>query len=410
MQPTIIGPVPRITPTTPATRISITVTSTTTIRRTTTEFGPYGDNTKIIDYSFTISDLFQSYYECRKNKRNTHNALKFEENLEKNLMDLYYDLIYGKYEIGKSICFVVTKPKPREIWAADFRDRIVHHLIYKKFFDVFSKGFIYDSYACLPDKGTLKASQRLEKFMRSCSNNYQNKTYYLKADISNFFMSINKDILFQIIKRKVKNVWWLNLMQKIIYNDCTQNYHMKSDKTLLNLIPTHKSLFNVVKNLKNTGLPIGNLSSQFFANIYLNELDLFIKHKLKCKYYVRYVDDIVILDKTPQNLNQYYSKICNFTETELNIKFNPSKKEINTIDKGINFVGYITKPYRKYVRRSTIKNIYYTEKVLKNHRQSLNSYLGMLRHSNSYRERVKIKNFYYKYGIKFNLKLTKVSE
>ena len=377
-----------------------------TIRRTTIEFVPSGDNTKIIDYSFTVSDLFQAYYDCRKNKRNTHNALKFEENLEKNLMDLYYDLINEKYEIGRSICFVVTKPKPREIWAADFRDRIVHHLIYNKFFNVFAKEFIYDSYACLPDKGTLKASQRLEKFMRSCSNNYQNKTYFLKADISNFFMSINKDILFEIIQTKIKDKWWLNIIHKIIYNDCTENVYIKSDETLLKLIPKHKSLFNVVKKC---GLPIGNLSSQFFANIYLTLLDLFVKHVLRCKYYIRYVDDIVMLNNCPKTLNEYYKRICEFIETKLQVKFNPRKKEINTIDKGINFVGYITKPYRKYVRRSTIKNIYCTENVLKNHQQSLNSYFGMLRHSNSYKERKRIKNFYSKYGIKFNLRFTKVS-
>jgi RNA-directed DNA polymerase len=405
LQPTTIGLVPRITPTTPATRILVTAIFQTTIRRTTIEFVPSGDNTKIIDYTFTVSDLFQAYYDCRKNKRNTWNALKFEEHLEKNLMDLYYDLIENKYEIDRSICFVVTKPKPREIWAADFRDRIVHHLVYNKFFNTFSKTFIHDSYACLPDKGTLKASQRLEHFVRSCSNNYQNKTYFLKADISNFFMSIDKNILFELIKEKVKHDWWLNIIHKIIFNECIKNVYVKSDESLLKLIPKHKSLFNVPKNC---GLPIGNLSSQFFANIYLNELDNFVKRKLKCKYYVRYVDDIVMLHNSPKILNEFYEQICNYTESKLKVRFNPRKKEINTIDKGINFVGYITKPYRKYLRRTTIKNIYDTEKVLKNHQQSLNSYFGMLIHADAYNERIRIKNYYSKYGIKFNLRLTKV--
>jgi RNA-directed DNA polymerase len=238
------------------------------------------------------------------------------------MMDLYYDLIDNKYEIGRSICFIITRPKPREVWAADFRNRIVHHLIYNKFFHTFTKSFAYDSYACLPNKGTLNAAKRLKKFLRSCSQNYTKKTYFLKADIKNFFMTINKDILFGIICKKVSNPWWQNLIHKILYNDCKAKVIVKLSKKLLKFIPQHKSLFNA--NEKH-GLPIGNLSSQFFANIYLDELDQYIKRNLKCKYYIRYVDDIVILDQNPQKLNQVYDSICSFVNLKLQIEFHEKK-------------------------------------------------------------------------------------
>jgi len=352
--------------------------------------------------NITVLELLQAYYDCRKHKRNTYNALKFEEHLETNIMDLYHDLIHDRYQIGRSICFVITKPKPREVWAADFRDRIVHHLIYNKFFHIFTKSFIHDSYACLPNKGTLNAAKRLEKFLRSSSHNYKRKTYFLKADIKNFFMTINKDIMFELICKKVNDKWWQNLIHKVLYNDCVSKAIVKSPKKLLNLIPKQKSLFNANKTC---GLPIGNLSSQFFANIYLNELDQYIKRDLKCIYYIRYVDDIVIIDQSHQRLNQIYDKICIFTKDVLHIEFHDKKKQLNTIDKGINFVGYIVKPYRKYIRRSTIKNLYNRTKIMKNYRQSLNSYFGMLIHANTYREREHIQKFYSK--IKFNKSLTK---
>lgn len=318
-------------------------------------------------------------------------------------MDLYYDLVNDNYQIGRSICFVITKPKPREIWAADFRDRIVHHLIYNKYFDLFSKSFIYDSYACLPTKGTLNASKRLEKFTRSCSHNYQFRTYFLKADIKNFFMSIDKNILFDLICQKVTNPWWQNLIKLVLYNDCRKNAVIKSSRSLMKQIPRQKSLFNAKRDC---GLPIGNLSSQFFANIYLNELDQFIKRTLQCKYYIRYVDDLIILDQNPKKLNMIYNLVCQFVKTNLNIEFHEKKKQINTIDKGIDFVGYIIKPHRKYIRKTTIRNIYNKRRVLQNPRQSLNSYMGMLIHANTYNERKRIKKYYS--NVKFNAQLSKV--
>lgn len=358
----------------------------------------------------TVSELFQAYYDCRKNKRNSWNALLFEEKLERNLMDLYYELISGEYQPGRSIMFVITKPKPREVWAADFRDRIVHHILYNKYSDVFYKNFIFDSYACIPEKGTLKAANKLQKFMRSATQNYTTPAYFLKADISNFFVSINRKILESLLVKHIKHFWWMDLTKKILYKNEKENVHIKSNKTLLQKVPKHKSLLNAPDGF---GLPIGNLSSQFFANIYLNELDQYAKHKLKLKYYVRYVDDIVVLGPNGTTLHNEYNLLNKFAQKNLEINFHPNKTEINNINVGINFVGYIVKPYCKYVRRSTIDNLYKRsaeQKYFKPLQATVNSYFGFLRHANAYKERKKAAKYLGLRGCWFDGKLTKMTK
>ena len=336
---------------------------------------------------FTLNDLFKAYFDCRKHKRNTLNALYFELNLETNLLELYRDLKSGKYKIGKSICFVVTVPRPREVWAANFRDRIVHHLIYNFIAKRFYKRFIADTYSCIPKRGTLAAAKRLQHFAASATQNYTKPMYYLKADLANFFVSINKDILFKLIQKQVPEKFLQDIIKQIIYHDPTTNVYKKSSERKFALIPKHKSLFY---SNKNNGLPIGNLSSQFFSNVYLDVMDKFIKEQLKCKYYVRYVDDFVIIDESPSNLNEYYNKIQNFIQENLLLSINPRKRMINKVQLGIDFVGFIIKPRRMQLRIKTIRKIFFQIKLWKNNYnpfdeltliqflRTINSYLGML--------------------------------
>lgn len=361
-----------------------------------------------MECDLTISELFQAYYDCRKNKRNTWNALLFEENLERNLMDLYYQLKDGSYEPGRSIMFVITHPKPREVWAADFKDRIVHHVLYNKYSKYFYKRFIHDSYACIPEKGSLKSSKRLQFFVRSATKNYTQTAWFLKADIANFFVSINKQILDDLLIKHISGSWWIWLTRLVLHKDPKENVHIKSSKSLLNKVPRHKSLLNAPDGF---GLPIGNLSSQFFANVYLDELDQYVKHVLKAKYYARYVDDIVVIGKNGTELNSVYEQMSNFAFEKLQVKFHPNKKEINKVEVGINFVGYIVKPWCKYVRRSTIKNMY-ARSILRDTFESLqatvNSYFGMLRHANAYKERKFMAKYLGKRGCWFDGQLTKL--
>ena len=360
---------------------------------------------------FTVSDLFQSYYDCRKTKRNTWNARIFEERLEKNLMNLYYDLKEETYEIGRSICFLVEKPKIREIWAANFKDRVVHHLLYNKIRDRFHNSFIYDSYACIPKKGTHRAVDRAEQLCRSMTKDYSEKGYFLKLDVANYFVSIRKDILSRLIANKVPEPEWMALANQILFHDPTMNVYVKSDPKLLELIPPHKSLFAA----KRHGLPIGNLSSQFFANIYLNELDQFAKHQLGIKYMVRYVDDIIIFDKDPQKLYSYIKPMDDFIRENLHIHFHPNKVEINSLDKGFKMLGFVVRPRARYIRQETVRRaknklLQMSEKQepKKDIRAVANSYLGIFRQAKTWAEREKIAILLSRFGWWFTPKLDKV--
>ncbi|MBY0315883.1 MAG: hypothetical protein K2Q26_10210 [Bdellovibrionales bacterium] len=154
-------------------------------------------------------EVVEAYYSCRRGKRGSVYALDFEFNLESNLYDLYWELKEDRYVIGRSIAFVIEQPKIREIWSATFRDRVVHHIIFNRLVDRFLPSFIRDSYACISERGTLDGSHRLSRGLRSATNNWQKECYYLGADVRNFFVSIHKPTLFQILERKIVEPWLL---------------------------------------------------------------------------------------------------------------------------------------------------------------------------------------------------------
>jgi len=355
----------------------------------------------------TVSELFQAYFDCRKTKRNTLNALEFEERLERNLMDLYYELHAGAYQPGQSICFVVEYPKVREVWAADFRDRVVHHLLYNRVSARFYNRFIHDSYACIPGKGALRAVDRLEHFMRSASQNYRVPTFYLKADVANFFVSIKKPILDALLARYITEPWWMDLCRRVLHHNPTTNVLVRSSPSLMRKVPSHKSLFNA----NGDGLPIGNLSSQFFANVYLDPADQFAKHRLKAVHYVRYVDDMVMLGFDGQSLYDKSRLLDDFLGEHLALRLHPNKTEINRIERGINFLGYIVRPHARYVRRSTLHNAHSKIKSAKastDVRAVANSYFGLMGHAKAWRERVRFANLLAAHGHRINRDLNRV--
>lgn len=353
----------------------------------------------IIAEEFSISKLFEAYYDCRKHKRNTMQAIDFEFELEKNIFELYEEIANNTYEIGKSICFIVTEPKPREVWAGAFRDRIVHHLIYNAIKERFINRFILDTYSCIPKRGTLKGAIQAKKYAKEITRNYSQKAYFLKADIGNFFNSIDKEILYNEICKYVFEPWLLNLIKKVLFHDPKNNVYMKSPLWLYDLLPKYKSLFNTDPQ---KGLPIGNLTSQFFSNVYLNPLDQFVKHKLKCKYYCRYVDDMLLMDKDAGYLNYAYAEINKFLQNNLALSLNHKKKNMNTLCKGFDFVGHVIKPNSLHLRTRIIKKSFNTvkkwekdknrfdPKVLNKFRNQINSYLGMYKHVNGYNLRKKL--------------------
>jgi retron-type reverse transcriptase len=219
-------------------------------------------------------ELFKAYFDCRRNKRNTINALAFEVDYESKLIDLCYEINSGTYQPGKSIAFIVNQPVKREIFAADFRDRVVHHLIINKLNPLFEKDFISDSYSCRLGRGTGAGVRRLDSFIRRCSKNYSQNCYVLKIDIAGFFMNIDKNILFERLKYFIDQKYFyadkaviLDLCKTVVYNDPTKNCVIKGSAGNWDDLPHNKSLFH---SAHNCGLPIGNLTSQIFANFYMN--------------------------------------------------------------------------------------------------------------------------------------------
>lgn len=306
---------------------------------------------------FTYKKIYKAYLQCRENKRSTINALRFEINLENNLEKLLDELKNNKYRPGRSICFVVTEPCAREIFAADFRDRVVHHLFVNELIAKAEKMFIFDSYACRKNKGTHKAVKRLSDFIKLETNNYKKGAWFMKMDIQNFFMSIDRQTLYMaalelIDKHKETDNWKADIAELagiIIFHDPKSNYIRKGNPALSALVPTYKSLLNQPAD---KGLPIGNYSSQFFANLYMNKLDHYIKRRLKCKFYIRYVDDLVLLSRSNEKLKENRDKINLFLEKTLNLKLNRKKTIVQPINKGIDFLGYFLKNNKIHPRRN----------------------------------------------------------
>lgn len=329
---------------------------------------------------FSATNIFRAYIDCRKRKRSTVNAQKFERRLCTNIVSLTKSLQNGDYTPGKSICFVVRNPKPREVFAADFRDRIVHHLLVRFLEQHWEKVFIHDSYACRKNKGTLAAVERLHHNMLSISKNGKKRAYFMQLDVKNFFMSIDREILWKFLEKGLKKQLGIRknneksqqmtifdldcdekeqnfekiskVLHTLLFHEPTKDYINKSTKREWAWVPPEKSLFNAAKG---KGLPIGNLTSQFFANVYLNALDQFIKHVLKIKYYVRYVDDFVIMHEDKEKLRSWLAAIKTFLKEKLGLKL---KNEIKVapLGNGINFLGYVQHIFYRLVRRRVVDN------------------------------------------------------
>ena len=375
---------------TPGIRTSTTATRTTTTRTTSSVLVPSADWKAPADFTFT--ELTQAYFDCRRTKRNSASALAFEANLENNLRDLHDELEDGSYQPGRSICFVITRPKAREVWAGQFRDRIVHHLLHNHIAPRFYARFIADSCACIPGRGTLYAAERIEAKVRSITQNWTKPAFYLKLDLANFFVSIDKRILQRLLARHIHEHWWLQLTETVLFHDPRQNYELHGAPQQLALVPPHKRLTNQPAHM---GLPIGNLSSQFFANVYLDVLDQFVKHELHCRHYIRYVDDFVLLHQSPQWLNDAKDHIEDMLEKVLAARINPKKTILQPIDRGIDFVGQVIKPHRRTLRRCTFNDAISRTRSLPADDlfETANSYFGLLRQaSHSHHDRATLAN------------------
>lgn len=352
--------------------------------------------------------VFEAYFDCRKNKRNTLNALKFEKNFESNLFELIDDLKSGNYEPRRSIAFIVTRPVKREIFAADFRDRIVHHLLINRLTPLFEQEFIFDSYSCRVGKGTHFGIRRINDFITSCSQNYSRSCYILKLDIRGFFMHINRKILYDRLQRLIRDGYResdrelvIGLCRKLIFNDPVKNCIIKGSRKDWEGLPANKSLFH---SAPGCGLPIGNLTSQVFANFYLHPLDRFIQAELGIEYYGRYVDDFVIIHPEKDYLKAIVPEIDRFLSENLRLCLHPDKQYLQHYSKGVGFLGAVIKPGRMYIGNRTKGNfcaaVQKQNAVIESRTPTpsetlkflscMNSYLGIMRHFKTYNLRRKI--------------------
>ena len=324
--------------------------------------------------NLTFDKLLSAHKRARRHKAYKNEVIKFEFNLENNLINLMNNLKNKTYRMGNYFTFKVFEPKERDIQALPYRDRIVHQWYIEEFIKPFIiPKFINTSFACLENKGTHKAVLEVQHQMQIMKRNHGD-FWILKCDIKKFFYNIQPFILFNIMKKYITDKDLLFLTQILIFNGPIDNTKI--------------------------GIPIGNYTSQFFANIYLNELDNYIKRVLKIRYYCRYIDDFILILKSKKDCIKYKALIERFLWEHLKLELN-SKSKYYPHKMGVNFCGYRIFTTHKLLRLSSKKkikkkvkkwNIKFSEGTINYEKtiQSLNSWLGHSSHCNSYKLQQKI--------------------
>ena len=325
-----------------------------------------------------FENLYEAYLEARKGRRARPDVGVYSYNLEDNLIQTEKELLQQTYEVGPYHRFFVREPKKRLVMSLQFRDRVVQWAIYKKLMPFYDKQFIEDSYACRIGKGSHQASNKLQYWLRQVHRK-PCKWYYLKLDISKYFYRVDHEKLLEILGRRVTDPKLMWLLEKII-----------NSREPFGLPPgVGPDEIPREEWLHSTGMPIGNLTSQLFANIYLNELDQYCKHVLHIKYYVRYMDDIIILGADKKELHELKDKIKAFLKEELRLDLN-NKTAIRPVDTGIEFVGFRTWGTYKRIKKQTAKRmkravkhltmLLATEQITREHfDRCMASYAGILK-------------------------------
>jgi retron-type reverse transcriptase len=323
----------------------------------------------IFSHIISVKNLFCAWKEFCRGKRNKPDVAQFEFNLEGNLFQLHNELVTKEYTHSPYVAFYVCDPKLRHIHKACVRDRVLHQALFRIIYPVFDRYFIHDSYSCRFNKGTHAAVNRFHDFSRKCSTNWRENVFILKCDIKKFFDSVDHHILFDLLYARINDADVLRLIKQII------NSFEKED---------------------NKALPLGNVTSQLFANIYLNELDQFVKRELKEKYYIRYCDDFVILSQDKDYLLRILTPIRKFLQNCLNLQLHEDKISIGKYNQGIDFLGYVSFPHFRVLRTKTKRRMMRKIKKEKealnagvidaqSFESSLQSYFGILSHCNGYK-------------------------
>ena len=300
-----------------------------------------------------------AWQEFIKGKCSRKDVQEFSLDLMDNIISLHQDLANHTYKHGEYQAFNINDPKPRNIHKASVRDRLLHHAVYRILYPLFDRTFVSDSFSCRVNKGTHKALNRFRSFFRKVSKNNTKTCWVLKCDIKKFFENIDHQILLAILRKYIFDKSIIGLLERII-----------------------RSFLSA----QGRGLPLGNLTSQLFVNIYMNKFDQFVKHGLRVKYYIRYADDFVILSQDKDMLYEILIKIGDFLSEELQLKLHPNKIFIKTLFFGVDFLGWVHFPDHRVLRTATKRRMISKLKTNRS-RETLSSYLGLLKHGNSYKIR-----------------------
>jgi RNA-directed DNA polymerase len=303
-----------------------------------------------------FDDLVHAWKQARRHKRPSVNQLRFETRWIDELFEILDAINTGTWSPRPSTCFVARSPKAREIHAPDFADRVVHHLVVPRLEPIYERMFIHDSYANRAGKGTHAAVRRLQAFTRQVQSG-QGGGWYLQLDIANFFYCINRRILWQLVRDRMQRHNVAEAYQRIVHALLRQHPTAAGVKHRCApperaLVPRHKQLANAARDC---GLPIGNLSSQFLANVYLNELDQFVKHQLNAQRYLRYVDDFVLIHHDRQQLVEWQQRIEAFLADRLALRLKAEIK-LAPLTQGIDFLGYVVRPTHTLVRKRVVQH------------------------------------------------------
>lgn len=316
----------------------------------------------VINHKFeeiiSLDNLLLAWEEFASEKKKRADVRIFARALLHNILSIHRDLTSSTYIHSRYEAFTVSDPKRRSIHKATVRDRLLHRAVYRILFPAFNKTFINDSYSCRDNKGTHRAFQRLVTMTRKVSVNHTGPCWAIKMDIKKFFDSIDHEVLLDLLTQRINDPQLMNLLKTII-----GSFEFSAGK----------------------GMPLGNLTSQLFANVYMDPLDKFVKHQLKAKYYLRYADDFLILSSNPEELLGYFVEINTFLKEKLKLQIHQNKTSLRKLSQGIDFVGYVALPHYQVPRHRTVKRIFKKVSGALNEdlEKAMPSYLGYIQHVSS---------------------------
>lgn len=318
------------------------------------------------DYSYqyiiSLENLLEAWKEFKQGKKSRVDVQIFERDLMANILSLHAELTKKEYAHSSYTAFVVSDPKPRSIHKATVRDRLLHHAVYRVLYPFFDRIFIADAFSCRKEKGAHKALNRFRSFAYKVSRNHTRTAWVLKGDIKRCFASVDQEVLLGILKQYISDAEIIWLLERVIRS---------------------------FSDAPGVGLPLGNLTSQLFINVYMNELDQFMKHRMKTKFYIRYADDFVVLSEDIKFLESLISEVRDFLTDRLHLTLHPQKLFIKTFASGVDFLGWVHFPDHRVLRTATQHRMM---KRLKDHPEdaTLQSYLGLLSHGDGYKIRKEI--------------------